>query len=490
MQRWMQAWIVAFVTVTATAGAQAPVYVLEVTAGSEAEAHAIVEAGYTIGHVHGASVEIYTSESEFEQIQAAGYDYRLIGTQPDPPDFQRGAKGLGVYHDYDGVTTELSDYAAAFPGITRLESIGQSVQGRELWVLVISDNPDIEENEPEFRYISTMHGDEPIGTELILYLIDRLLNDYGSDARITDLVNETEIWLMPLMNPDGLELGTRANANGLDLNRSFPTFASNFTGTIYDGEPLGDAGRQPEVAAVMNWTAESSFALSANLHTGALLVNYPFDYTPGIPSGFDAPSPDDPLFEDISLRYSSNNPPMFASPTFSQGISNGSEWFSITGGMQDWHYRYAGSPEVLVELSNTKRPAEFTLPTFWANNEESMLSYMEAVHIGVRGRVVEQGTNAPLWAEVTVAGNAQPVFTDPDVGDYYRLLLPGTYDLTFTVPGYHPQTVTGVVVGSGAATVVDVVLEPISVSISGFWPNLLLVSSVIGVALLVLKFML
>src|SRR5690606_17944379 len=112
----------------------------------------------------------------------------------------------------------------AYPEITRLYSLGTSVEGRELWALLITDNPDVEEDEPEFKYVSTMHGDEPVGTELLLYFIDWLLRDYGRDPRITALVDETAVWIVPCMNPDGLERRRRYNAQGFDLNRAFPEY--------------------------------------------------------------------------------------------------------------------------------------------------------------------------------------------------------------------------------------------------------------------------
>lgn len=150
---------------------------------------------------------------------------------------------------------------------------------------------------------------------------------------------------------------------------------------------------------------------------------------------------------------------MWNSDEFENGITNGAAWYVIDGGMQDWNYRFLGCNEVTIELSNIKAPVASTLPTLWANNEESMLSYLEAVHIGARGLVTDRHTGAPLWARVTVEGNGQPVYTDPDVGDYHRMLLPGTYTLEFEADGYVTYTVTGVEVGEGDATRTDITLS-------------------------------
>ena len=155
------------------------------------------------------------------------------------------------YHNYIELTAFLQDIADNYPDITRLESIGQSVQGRELWVIEISDNPGINEIEPEFKYVANMHGDETVGRELSLYLIEWLVEGYGSDPRATDIINNTDVFIMPTMNPDGFENGSRYNANGTDLNRDFPDQFSDPNNTTI--------GREPETRAVMDWTWDHHF---------------------------------------------------------------------------------------------------------------------------------------------------------------------------------------------------------------------------------------
>jgi carboxypeptidase D len=429
---------------------------------------ALSAAGYNVTKVDGNVVTLYANAEELLWLNADGYRLLRVEQQPTaPPEPETPQpKALGVYHGYTSLTTELQAYAGDHDTVCRLYSLGQSVQGRELWAVLITDNPDDDEEEPEFKYVSTMHGDEPVGTELCLYLIDHLLTQYGSVQRVTDLVNNTAIWIVPCMNPDGLVAGTRYNANSLDLNRNFPS-RTEIAGTVYDQASLDETGRPVEIQHVMRWTADNSFVLSANLHTGALLFNYLYD-DDGKGSGVDAPTPDDSLIEALSLRYATHNTPMYtsSSPFFTNGIVNGSVWYEATGSMQDWNYRYAGCIEATVELSTTKKPSASLLPTLWANNQESMLSYMEGVHRGVRGIVTSSATGAPLYAKVTVSSNTQPVFTDPDVGDYYRLLLPGTHDLTYTAVGFQSKTITGVTVVDGVATREDVELDPIDADIN------------------------
>ncbi|MBI2431311.1 MAG: carboxypeptidase regulatory-like domain-containing protein [Candidatus Hydrogenedentes bacterium] len=444
----------AFIVQAAALAGPPTFYVVEARLPDRATLDRLVAEEYIIDDVQGLTAVLYVTEEQRHALEAAGIPLRLLETQ-----VPGAAKALGGYHDYAQLTAELQAYAAAHPTLCRLSTLGQSVQGRELWALMISDNPEVQEDEPEVKYVSTMHGDEPVGTELCLYLIDRLLVEYGVDNRITALVDNTEIWFVPLMNPDGLQLGTRANAHGRDLNRSFPEYPEDFTATLYDGEPMAVLGREPEVLRIMLWSAARSFTLAANFHTGALVVNYPYD-DDGLPSGSYAASPDDALFQVLSLEYASQNPPMFSSPFFSNGIVNGTAWYVVRGGMQDWDYRYLGCPEVTIELSNTKKPSVSTLPSLWANNEESMLRYLEAAQRGVRGVVTDRVDRTPVYAKLSVAGNTQPVFTDFDVGDYHRLLLPGTYAITVEADGFLAQTKEDVVVSLGPAARVDFRLLP------------------------------
>jgi len=432
------------------------VKVVEITFPDREALGELARAGYDISNVQGNVATIHVSLQELEQLKQTGYPLHEIEQQPPREDFDIMA--LGSYHSYDTLTEELSAYAEANSDICRLYTLGQSVQGRELWAMLITDNPDVEEDEPEFKYVAAIHGDESLSSEICLYFIDLLLAEYGTDERITNLVDNTAIWIVPLMNPDGLELDTRRNAAGVDLNRNFPLLTDSSL-NIFTGEPLDASSRQPEVRHIMNWTVENSFVLSASFHTGALLVCYPYGYNEQM-TAVDTPTPDDLLYEDISRRYSIHNQPMWNSAQFPEGIINSARWYPVIGEMADWNYRYISCNEVTIELSNNFRPSSSQFPTLWSNNKESMLSFLEAIHIGVRGIVTDRSSGDPLWAEILVVGNSHPIFTDPDVGDYHRMLLPGTYDLVFDVPGFVPRGVRNVIVTDGPAARVDIELLP------------------------------
>ena len=364
------------------------------------------------------------------------------------------------YPTYDTVAATLLTRATQYPSICQRVDLGTSVQGRHIYALKISDNVATEEDEPEFKYIANMHGDEVVGLMMCMNLIDYLLQNYPTVPRVANLVDNVEIWIVPSMNPDGYTLYQRENASGYDLNRNFPE------GSGSNPDPNTPAGHPTEVAVIMNWSFAHSFTLAANFHGGALVANYPFD-NDGLGS-VNSPSPDDDLFLALSEEYSEDNSPMWNSTEFYHGITNGAAWYAIDGGMQDWDYRYMGGNEITFELGNTKAPAFSQIPTYWSQNQESMLSYMETCLTGVRGLVTNASTNAPLAATVSVIGRNHNVYTDPQVGDYHRMLLPGTYSLKFEVAGYDPMTISNVVVNTGNATRLDVHMGP---SASVTYPN-------------------
>ncbi|MBW6513444.1 MAG: carboxypeptidase regulatory-like domain-containing protein [Candidatus Syntrophosphaera sp.] len=362
-----------------------------------------------------------------------------------------GSAPRDEYYTIDQYHQFMVDTAAQYPNICQLVQVGTSIQNRPLYFLKITDNPALEEAEPEFKYISSMHGNEVVGYDMCIRLIQLLTSEYGTDARITDLVNSTEIWICPMMNPDGFVLGQRYNAAGVDLNRNFPMPTGN-------QHPDGNAWA-PENIAVMDFCNDQSFVLSANFHTGALVMNYPWDYTYNL-------TPDDALIQAAALSYSIHNLPMYNSTEFPNGITNGAEWYVITGSMQDWNYGYTDCIDITAEISNSFWPPASTLPTYWAQNQESMLSYLEFVHKGVHG-LVTSSSGTPLDAKITVQGNAKAMHTDPDVGDFHRLLLPGSYTITAESYGYLPQTAQITVPASGSTSHNFVLEHAVSVNLRG-----------------------
>ncbi|MCO6438228.1 MAG: ankyrin repeat domain-containing protein [Phycisphaerae bacterium] len=367
---------------------------------------------------------------------------------------------LAAYRTYAEIGPLMLDIETNYPTIAKRYDLGLSVQGRHLWAMRLSDNVTVEEDEPEMFYISTMHGDEIVGMENCLQFIEYLTGQNGIDSRATDLVNNLDLWILPLMNPDGYDRVSkiRYNANGVDLNRNFPDPFTSPNNTT--------AGRQAETAVVMNWAFGRYFVLGANLHGGELVVNYPYDNNPGGDSVFTR-SPDEDSYVPISESYSIENPPMWSSPSFYHGITNGAAWYSTMGGLQDWGYRYMNSLQTVIELSLNKQPPSTDIPLYWNNNRDAMFAYAEWTLEGIRGIVTDRDSGLPIQAAVRADGRAVDSLTDPSVGNYHRILNPGTYGMTVSAAGYDTVRVEGISVNAGGATRVDVAMGGPAAQVQG-----------------------
>jgi hypothetical protein len=121
--------------------------------------------------------------------------------------------------------------------------------------------------------------------------------------------------------------------------------------------------------------------------------------------------------------------------SFNQGITNGAQWYVITGSMQDWNYGFTSNIELTAEISNIKWPPASTLDTYWNENRESILSFIEYAQNGVQG-VVMSNVGVPASATIKIEGNSRDTRNDPLVGDYHRMLLPGDYTITASAEGH------------------------------------------------------
>ncbi|KAJ8958532.1 hypothetical protein NQ318_002327 [Aromia moschata] len=358
------------------------------------------------------------------------------------------------YQNYDELTNLFKKLESEHPELVRLHSVGKSVRNRDLWALEINSNV---KNRtlltPMFKYVANMHGDESIGRQLMIYLALYLIHNYGKVDRVTRLVNSTDIFLMPSMNPDGYENSQcgdfqftvalikqgfyKKNENAIDLNRDFPD--------QFDAIRSG-LSCFPEICM-----------------GGAVVASYPFDDSAASRQCCkESVSPDNDVFKKLALTYANPHPIMkkgnSCSDKFNQGITNGAFWYEVRGGMQDFNYVHSNCFEVTFELSCCKFPNANTLPDEWHNNKESLLQFMEATHWGVKGLVMNERKEPVLDADIVVVGINHNITTS-NRGEYWRLLLPGTYEMYAAAYGYIPSDRVKVVVEEGNTTLLDFTLK-------------------------------
>ncbi|XP_045473619.1 carboxypeptidase D-like [Harmonia axyridis] len=361
------------------------------------------------------------------------------------------------YHNNKELERVMRNFSVITKNIhTNLYSIGRSTNGLPLWVMEVNGSKTARSDLPNIKFVANIHGNEAVGRELLLHFMEYLRDNYGKDPSVSCLLDNSRIHLLPSLNPDGFSISTEGqcvgehgrlngvNGNMEDLNRNFPDYFHQ------DLNP-----RQPETEAVMAWMDKIPFVLSAGLHGGAMVANYPFDsekVTKSTPEKFPSLTPDNDVFQHLARTYARNHPKMKIglceddtkpqTPYFEYGITNGAAWYSFTGGMQDYNYFKKGCMEITLEISCCKYPLPQELKKLWEQNKQSLLSYSLEALKGVSGQILDSLDERPIEnANIEIIGRNM-TFKSSQNGYFWRILLPGFYQLKVEAVGYYPKIVT------------------------------------------------
>ncbi|XP_075216200.1 carboxypeptidase E-like [Lycorma delicatula] len=388
------------------------------------------------------------------------------------------------HHNNTELYQVLNDVHSRCPDITRVYTLSEtSINHIPLYVIEFSTTPGHHKvGRPEFKYIGNMHGNEVLGRELLLKLADYLCEEYlANNPLIVGLIEKTRIHLLPSMNPDGWQISTdaggqdyllgRTNKNNIDLNRNFPdldriVFSYEQANIDRNNHLLEMVDRltqpiQPETKAVIRLIMEVPFVLSANLHGGDLVANYPYDESRSGKSTEYSESPDDDTFRFLAINYAKHHKDMadinrkgcgrdgynFGRQ---EGITNGAAWYSIDGGMQDFNYLSSNDFEITLELGCKKYPPAESLEEEWNRNKEALITFIWLSHIGIKGVVRDAISGHPISNAVIhvtnitngIKNEIHHDITSVHDGDYYRLVTPGVYRITAYHEGYYPATHT------------------------------------------------
>ncbi len=277
-------------------------------------------------------------------------------------DRELGYGSMGGYYTFAEIVENMDALHAQYPEIVSAkDSIGSSFEGRTIWAFKISDNPDSDEEEPEVFYNSLIHAREPAAMMTVLYFAWELVENYNLDPLLSYLVNEREIWFVPVVNPDGYVYNELINPNGggmhrknrrpgctsspgVDLNRNWgfqwgydnvgsspDMCASTYRGTAPFSEP--------ETQTIRDFVQAHDFQTVFNYHTYGNLLIRPFGYS----SNADLPAPDNDTYMELGQDLTADNHYLFGTGTETVG-------YMVNGDAVDYMYGDQGiinfTPEV------------------------------------------------------------------------------------------------------------------------------------------------
>ena len=453
----------------------------------------------------GKEVTLLYDEAYIQILKSQGYEASVLFTEAE---MKQNTKGLrdAQYTNYAAMLQKLEQFAADYPDICTLVDLGPSTgqiyanQGytaydeyqHHIWGMKVSDNPEIEEDEPNSYIFGGHHAREPISVEVALYVLEHLLTEYENNGDIEDIVNETQIWFVPMVNPDGNKivldnldvwwrknirdnnedflLNTNSNfsQDGVDLNRNYSfkwglVGASNsFESILYHGP---EAFSEVEIQYLRDLMDTRHFLAGISYHSFGELVLYPYGYHE------EAVSPDLEALEDLGIQMAENIP-AFIGDHYTP--SQSWELYPAMGTLDDYSYGEHGTFAYTIELATMFIPQTTQIEIICEQNLEAALILLQRPFQNtVKGHITNAATGEAMVAKVEVleidnSGSFRKDYlSDSTFGTYYRLLSPGNYSMRFSAYGYQDTLVENVESIDNEAIILDIALKPIPEAMLG-----------------------
>lgn len=423
------------------------------------------------------NVRIYLSRHEYSDFLAQNLPFEIIPAVEMRPgmvattltEFMTNWNQYPSYPVYEEI---MQYFQTNFSDICKIDTILAATpctqRPHKLLAAHISTTLGQPADKPAFLYTSTMHGDEVVGYYMMIRLIDFILNN-PTDPQVQNVLQNVDLYICPLENPDGTykssdtqissSASSRYNWNNVDMNRNYP----------YLPGVNGNANVQPETQAYINFVSDKNFVMSVNFHGGAELTNFPWDT-------WDSQTrthADDAWYRYICQNYVDQC--QAVDPTYMVGetayqpgcgsVTEGGDWYEITGSRQDYMNYYQHCREVTMEVHFDKVvTSNAELPTYWTNSKTALLNYVMECTYGFRGIVTDAVTGEPIDnAKIYVRNHDtfnSEVYSHLPLGAFYRPIKAGTYTVEVSADCYETQTFT-VTTTDGAFIRRDVQLQPL-----------------------------
>lgn len=320
-------------------------YLIRVRLTKEISREELVARGFDIISMRpDGSADMAATEEQLAWLAASGALVSIL-EQADLLAPAELDENLGLYHTYSELLDSLTQLGSIYPAITRLDTLGTSIEGRYIVAIKISDNADIDEDEPEVCLMGCHHARELMSVEVPLYFAEYLLENYGIDPEATGFVDGRELWIIPMVNPDGhvyvqnnhadawwdwWRKNRRDNGDGsfgVDLNRNYG-YMWGYDDIGSSPDPSNDLYRgtapfsEPETQTIRDFFAAREIIMSISYHSYGELVLYPWGYTSD-------PAEDQGLLAALadSMNYGLGYSP-----------SSGYELYPTNGDTDDWVY--------------------------------------------------------------------------------------------------------------------------------------------------------
>ena len=319
---------------------------------------------------------------------------------------------MGGYYTFAEIAANLDSMYAQYPNlITQKYSIGSSHESRTIWAVKISDNPNVNEDEPKVGFDALVHAREPQSMATLMYYMWYLLQNYGTDPEVTYLVDNREIYCVPCFNPDGYEYNRTTNPNGggmwrknrrnnsgsygVDLNRNFG-YRWGYDNIGSSPTPSSDTYRgpsafsEPECQAIRDLAILKNYGTHFNMHTYGGDILYPFGY-------IDLETPDSLTYREFAQLLSSGNGYAYGTgPQILGYPSNGSirDWMYGEQTLKNKTYGYT------IEIGNSFWPSQSQIFPVAQQNVRTMLyqsflagAYVKLIDAGYSEEFIDPGDN-------------------------------------------------------------------------------------------------
>jgi len=448
----------------------------------------------------GKVLDLVVTDTEFAQL-ILQYPELVISQSEAQLKRNLGSKERDIpgYRSYDDLMLELGQLLAFYPNLVEIHTIGAGWgqeyaalgwpayqdYDHEIHAIKLSDNVSQTEDEAQFYFVGTHHAREPISLEVTMEILYHLIDSYGTDPQITQIVDSSEIWFIPLLNPDGHKLvidqsdvwwrknirdnndnhsiDTASYGNGydgVDLNRNYSYMWGNISAsddpysvTYHGSEPFSE----PETQALRDFLAAGHFLAGISYHTYGEYVLYPYGFAHNL-------SGPDHQEQALLAEQMAASIPKVGYGTYDPMPSY--SLYPVSGSSEDWIYGSLGAFSYTIEMATEFIPPASQVPEILQNHlQAAMILLQRKDHKTLTGHVTDATTGAALKARIRVEGIDEHIpgradtWSREDFGTYYRFLPEGTFTVHYSCEGYLNQT-HSVQISSSEQTIQDIALQP------------------------------